>query len=318
MKKLMTLLMMLMMATLLVACGGDDTAEENGDDNAAEDNGSDATTAPTQSNITDEASLLDAVENGGWIVIFTEDMETSEELVLAPGEQDGEPARKLALYTQDEDRNITDQFTLTTPKLTVQGENTRVQGGTLKGDVYVEANGFSIPDGTIDGNLYFASEEYEASADLSGGTVTGSVEVEGADVTTAPTQSNITDEASLLDAVENGGWIVIFTEDMETSEELVLAPGEQEGEAKRKLALYTQDEDRNITDRFTLTAPKLTVKGENSRIQGGTFKGDVYVEANGFTLPEGTIDGNLYFASEEYQESADLSEGEVTGSVEVQ
>ena len=318
MKKLMTLLMMLMMATLLVACGGDDTAEENGDDNAAVDNGSDATTAPTESNITDEASLLDAVENGGWIVIFTEDMETSEELVLAPGEQDGEPARKLALYTQDEDRNITDQFTLTTPKLTVQGENTRIQGGTLKGDVYVEANGFSIPDGTIDGNLYFASEEYEASADLSGGTVTGSVEVEGADVTTAPTQSNITDEASLLDAVENGGWIVIFTEDMETSEELVLAPGEQDGEPARKLALYTQDDERNITAQFTLTTPKLTVQGENTRIQGGTLKGDVYVEANGFSLPKGTIDGNLYFASEEYQESADLSEGEVTGSVEVQ
>jgi hypothetical protein len=178
MKKLMTLLMMLMMATLLVACGGDDTTEDSGDDNAAEDNGSDVTTAPTKSEITDEASLLDAVENGGWILIFTEDMETSEELVLAPGEKDGEPARKLALYTQDEDRNITAQFTLTTPKLTVKGENTRIQGGTIKGDVYVEANGFSIPDGTIDGNLYFASEEYEASADLSGGTVTGSVEVQ--------------------------------------------------------------------------------------------------------------------------------------------
>ncbi|GEM00848.1 hypothetical protein SAMN05421839_10244 [Halolactibacillus halophilus] len=318
MKKLMTLLMMFLMATLLVACGGDDTAEENGDDNAAEDNGSDATTAPTKSDITDEASLLDAVENGGWIVIFTEDMETSEELVLAPGEQEGEANRKLALYTQDDDHNIIDRFTLTAPKLTVKGENSRIQGGTFKGDVYVEANGFTLPEGTIDGNLYFTSEEYQESADLSEGTVTGTVSVEGADVTTAPTQSNITDEASLLDAVENGGWIVIFTEDMETSEELVLAPGEQEGEANRKLALYTQDEDHNITDRFTLTAPKLTVKGENSRIQGGTFKGDVYVEANGFTLPEGTIDGNLYFASEEYQESADLSEGEVTGSVEVQ
>ncbi|GGN73497.1 hypothetical protein GCM10012290_20430 [Halolactibacillus alkaliphilus] len=313
MKKLMTLLMMLMMATLLVACGGDDTAED-----AGEDTGSDATSAPTKSDITDEASLLEAVENGGWIVIFTDDMETSEELVLTPGEHNGEPARKLALYTQDEDRVITDQFTLTTPKLTVQGENTRIQGGTVKGDVYVEANNFSIPDGTIDGNLYFASEEYEASADLSGGTVTGSVEVAGADVTTAPTQSNITDEASLLEAVENGGWIVIFTDDMETSEELVLTPGEQNGEPARKLALYTQDEDRVITDQYTLTTPKLTVQGENTRIQGGTVKGDVYVEANNFSIPDGTIDGNLYFASEEYEASADLSGGTVTGSVEVQ
>ncbi|PXW92449.1 hypothetical protein DES38_10227, partial [Streptohalobacillus salinus] len=85
---------------------------------------------------------------------------------------------KLALYTQDEDRNITDQFTLTAPMLTVQGENTRIQGGTFAGDVLVDANGFSIPDGTIDGDLIFADAEYEASADLSGGEVTGNVSVQ--------------------------------------------------------------------------------------------------------------------------------------------
>ena len=39
---------------------------------------------------------------------------------------------------------------------------------------------------------------------------------------------------------------------------------------------------------------------ENFKVQAGTVKGDVYVEANGFTLTEDTtIDGNVYFASED-------------------
>ena len=30
----------------------------------------------------------------------------------------------------------------------------------------------------------------------------------------------------------------------------------------------------------------MTVKSENFKIQGGTVKGDVYVEANGFTVAD--------------------------------
>ncbi|WP_416148014.1 hypothetical protein ACM26V_17425 [Salipaludibacillus sp. HK11] len=53
-------------------------------------------------------------------------------------------ARKLALYDQGEDRNITNSYTL-----------------------------------TVDGNIYFASDEFEASAELSNNSeVTGSVEVQ--------------------------------------------------------------------------------------------------------------------------------------------
>ena len=37
------------------------------------------------------------------------------------------------------------------------------------GGCLCRADGFSIPDETIDGNLYFANEENEASADLSDG-----------------------------------------------------------------------------------------------------------------------------------------------------
>ncbi|WP_157756243.1 hypothetical protein [Paenibacillus crassostreae] len=50
----------------------------------------------------------------------------------------------------------------------------------------------------------------------------------------------------------------------------------------------------------------MTVKSENAKIQGGTFVGDVYVE------------GNVYFASEEYKSTFDVSnEDVVTGVTEV-
>lgn len=170
MKKFLLLMFVLVMG-LLTACGVADEGV-SGDD--------DAVSGATQVIVEDEASLLEGVsEDGAWIVIFEDDMSTDEDLVLVDGfTHRDEAARKLALYTQDDDRNIIDQFTLTAPSLTIQNENTRLQGGTFVGDVYVEAEGFSIPDGTIEGNVYFANEDVEAAADLSGGTVTGSVEVQ--------------------------------------------------------------------------------------------------------------------------------------------
>lgn len=176
MKKWIKLLAVPLTVALLVACNNDG---DGSDDAAEDDNGTDATTAATQVEVTDAESLSSAVsDEGAWIIIFQDDLETDEELTLTGGfEHNDEPARKLALYTQDDDRNILEQFTLTAPSITIQNENARIQGGTFAGDVYVEADGFSIPDGTIDGNLIFASEEYQDSADLTGGEVTGEVSV---------------------------------------------------------------------------------------------------------------------------------------------
>lgn len=168
-----TVLLLVLSLGLLAACVAD--SEE-----ADADADADAVTGATEITAEDADSLLNGIsEDGAWIVIFKDDLTVDEDLVLTGGfEDDGEPARKLALYTQDSDRNIIDSFTLTAPKLTVQSDNTRLQGGTFAGDVYVEANNFSIPDGTIEGNLYFASEEYHESADLTRGEVTGTTEVQ--------------------------------------------------------------------------------------------------------------------------------------------
>lgn len=150
---------------------------------------------------------------------------------------------------------------------------------------------------------------------------TGSVDV----VTTA---SIVADENALANALsKNGTWIICTIKDMNTTKELVMEgdfhdKNDPKNPLYRKLALYAQDANHNVTARYMLTAPKLTIKSPNAKIQGGTFKGDVYVQANGFTVQDATIDGNVYFASEEFKKSFVLPTaqgqiGKVTGKTEV-
>jgi hypothetical protein len=83
---------------------------------------------------------------------------------------------------------------------------------------------------------------------------------------------------------------------------------------QRKLALYAQDENRNITARYTLTAPKLTVTSPKASIQKGTFKGDLYIGVVDFELVDATIDGNVYFTSEEAKSTFKMDEtSKITG-----
>ncbi|MFZ7119610.1 MAG: hypothetical protein ACOWWH_01490 [Eubacteriaceae bacterium] len=136
----------------------------------------------------------------------------------------------------------------------------------------------------------------------------------------ATTPSIVTDDNSLVTTMgSDGTWIVIFQEDLTTDKELVLE-GEfmNDGVIARKLALYAQDAERNKTASYTLTAPKLTIRSENTRLQGGTFVGDIYVEANGFTIKDATVEGNIYFSSENFKSTFDTTEGTVTGNTEVQ
>lgn len=106
---------------------------------------------------------------------------------------------------------------------------------------------------------------------------------------------------------KNGTWIICLLTNLTFSKDLVLDGEFSNGKKdeagnkiiQRKIALYTQDENRNITNRFTLTAPKLTIKSPKASIQHGTFKGDVYVSANNFELVDATIEGNLYFTTDQ-------------------
>lgn len=65
--------------------------------------------------------------------------------------------------------------------------------------------------------------------------------------------------------------------------------GDESADEYRKFALYEQDDERVVTDEFTLTVPMMTVESPNFRIQNGTVDGDVYVDAEGFELKESTV-----------------------------
>lgn len=131
----------------------------------------------------------------------------------------------------------------------------------------------------------------------------------------AETTPNVTTSASIVNtpdafvkAISNTGtWIIATTQDLTIDKDLVLdgefKNGKKDANGKdiiqRKIALYTQDDKRNVTARFKLTAPKLTILSPNASIQHGTFKGDLYVTAKNFKLVDAKIEGNLYFTNDE-------------------
>ncbi len=139
---------------------------------------------------------------------------------------------------------------------------------------------------------------------------------------TVSSASRATDEQSLLKALgSEGEFIVIIQQDLTTDKNLVLeGKFENDGEIVREIALYTSDENYNVDQRFTLKAPKLTIKSPNTILAAGNFVGDVYVESNNFTLENGfTVEGNLYFKNKEAKSTFEISGGgTVTGNLVLQ
>ncbi|MDF2590051.1 MAG: hypothetical protein K0S41_3892 [Anaerocolumna sp.] len=141
------------------------------------------------------------------------------------------------------------------------------------------------------------------------------------------TASIVNTEDAFLNAISNKGtWIIAVLNDMTINEDLSLDGEFKNGKkddagndiVQRKIALYTQDEERNITARFTLTAPRITINSPKASIQHGTFKGDVYVNVADFELVDATVDGNVYFASDDVKNSFKMdATSKVTGKQEV-
>ncbi|WP_040949895.1 hypothetical protein [Gorillibacterium massiliense] len=136
------------------------------------------------------------------------------------------------------------------------------------------------------------------------------------------TASIVNDPAAFEKAIsKDGTWIIAILGDMTIDHDLVLEGDFMNKAAtpvsERKLAFYTQDENRKITAQFTLTAPKLTVKSPDARIQGGFFQGDVYVDAPNFYMQDGGIKGNLYFTKQEYKDSYKVKDATVSGVTEI-
>lgn len=141
------------------------------------------------------------------------------------------------------------------------------------------------------------------------------------------TASIVDTEEAFLNAISaKGTWIIAITKDLQVNKDLLLEGEFKNGKKdesgkdliQRKVALYAQDENRNITARYTLTAPKLTVTSPEASIQHGTFKGDLYVSVANFKLIDATVDGNVYFTTEDAKDTFSMDEtSKVTGTQEL-
>ncbi|MCL2323913.1 MAG: hypothetical protein FWC47_17625, partial [Oscillospiraceae bacterium] len=270
-------------------------------------------------------------KDGVWIFSVLSNVTMTDPLTVTGEFHDKDDAtaavyRKLALYAQDDKHNVTAQFTLTVPKITVNSPNFRIQNGTVVGDIYVNANGFDLNGCTLQGNLYFTKQEFSDSFKNTNGTITGKTVITGnADAVTAVSpDKESSDPAAIIKGLSaDGVWIFSVLSNVTVPNEIVVDgefhdKGDTANAIYRKLALYTQDDKHNVTAQFTLTVPKITVNSENFRIQYGTVKGDIYVNANGFNLNGCTLDGNLYFSKQEYMDSCKNTNFTVTGTTAVQ
>ncbi len=172
--------------------------------------------------------------------------------------------------------------------------------------------------------LAACSSDSDTSASSSADTTASTATTESTDdvVSTA----SISDQTSVIEKAlsADGNWIVAVTDDMTFDADVTVDgefhdKGDDANDIYRKFALYSQDDDRNVTAEYTVTVPKLVVNSENFNIVHGVIKGDIEVNANGFVLNGAKVEGNVTFTSQEFQDSATLDEegASVTGDVTV-
>jgi hypothetical protein len=141
------------------------------------------------------------------------------------------------------------------------------------------------------------------------------------------TASIVDNEADFKKAIsKEGTWIIATLKDLTFTEDLVLegdfTNGKKDDNGKditqRKIALYTQDENRNVTGRFTLTAPTLTINSPMAGLWHGTFVGDIYVSQDNFQLIDQKVQGNIYFTTDSAKSTFKMDEtSSVSGKQEV-
>lgn len=144
----------------------------------------------------------------------------------------------------------------------------------------------------------------------------------------AKSSASIVDTADAFQKAisSNGTWIIAITKDLTIDKDISLDGEYKNGKKdtngkdiiQRKIALYAQDANRNITARYTLTAPKFTINSPEASIQHGTFKGDLYVNVKNFKLIDATVDGNVYFMTDEAKSTFNMdAKSKVTGKQEL-
>lgn len=115
--------------------------------------------------VSDEESFIKGIsEEGTFIVLTTKDLTFEEDLTVdgtfTKKDKDGNEVvtRSLAFAQNGADGKM-ERYSVTVPNIVINSENTLLEYGILKGDIYVQAPGFKTKDATIEGNLYFATQE---------------------------------------------------------------------------------------------------------------------------------------------------------------
>lgn len=141
------------------------------------------------------------------------------------------------------------------------------------------------------------------------------------DVVTGPSRAN--DEATFKDRIsKDGNFIIITSRDLTFTEDLAVEgrfTKKDSDVATRVLAFATYTADgKDIDKRFTVTVPRIVINSENTLLEYGIIKGDVYVQSEGFRTSDATIDGNLYFSTEELKNAFSIDDkSKVTGETGV-
>jgi len=217
---------------------------------------------------------------------------------------------------------------LTAPSLTIKSPNARIQSSTFIGDLYIYAKNFSLVDAKIDGNVYFATQEAKDTFNADEkSSITGKQILFDVDAVSTATPTQVQDAAAFEKAISKDGyWIIVPIIDLAIDKDLVLEgvfhdKNDPTKDLKRKIGLYTHNnpEDKKIaTHSFTLTAPSLTIKSPYATLQYGYFIGDIYVEANNFSLVKNKVTGNIYFANQEAKDTFTMdADSSVTGVQEI-
>ncbi|MGD9569861.1 MAG: hypothetical protein AB7V48_16370 [Sedimentibacter sp.] len=165
-KKLMLATMLIVVLSLFMAGCAKSEPPKTPDTNNPPTNDTkepDAVTSASQA--PDEATFEQKIsKDGNFIIITSKDLTFTKDLTVdgtftkknAEGKE--VPTRSLALAQYGKDNSVI-RYTLTVPKIVINSENTLLEYGTIKGDVYVQTPGFKTKDATIDGNLYFKTKE---------------------------------------------------------------------------------------------------------------------------------------------------------------
>ena len=170
---------------LLTTCSNSaQTSPSNSPESSTTSGTTDAVSSASVKESSDPEKLIAGLSDTGyWIFAVLSDVTLRDELVISGifhnrNDESDRVYRKFSLYSQDESYTVTAEYTLTVPKITVLSPNLRIQNGTVKGDIYVDAEGLELFNSTLDGNLTFKTQTQMDSAELGTATITGTISVE--------------------------------------------------------------------------------------------------------------------------------------------